>query len=321
MSDRKTPQPAGEIHLRQAVEVRLADQTRTLEIAVTLPTGATPEDIAQALQVATVGMRDLGSQLDTHVAALHVATQPAPLISSNGHHVPAAISAPDPEPAPAVTPSSPESTTELSMAGFLKAALELGYTAADIREALGENTLTGLDRVEALARLRELPSNRPTPISRGFAEEDGPDDAPEATESKSFTDNDLDMDEPDFGPVAEEARDDVFTSSAPPETPEVIAARQRDEAMRHLRTLRSIRAAGAAATPEQRTALANVVIGPLGRERAQELIIAIWHPAQGEKLNAPRTRALVEWAKEDDHFEETAEQVIALAQLPAPQEG
>ena len=85
-----------------------------------------------------------------------------------------------------------------------------------------------------------------------------------------------------------------------------------------MRELRGLRGGGPVATPELRQILKNCVTTPLGQERTQELIVALWHLSPGEKLNAARTRRLIEWSKEDDNFEETVDQVITLARQPAP---
>jgi hypothetical protein len=69
--------------------------------------------------------------------------------------------------------------------------------------------------------------------------------------------------------------------------------------------------------PDQRQALANCFINPLGSDFARDLVAAIWHLAPGEKLNAARTRSLVEWSKEDEDFEETAALIFDLARQPA----
>ncbi|MBA3825989.1 MAG: hypothetical protein H0X24_19080, partial [Ktedonobacterales bacterium] len=70
-SRRNAPEPesAGEIRLRQTAQVSAADQTRTFEIAVVLPTGASSEEIQRAIQGAELGMRGLSEQMDRQISA------------------------------------------------------------------------------------------------------------------------------------------------------------------------------------------------------------------------------------------------------------
>ena len=344
MSNRRNanePEPTGEIHLRQTVQMTVADQTRTLEIAVTLPSGASADEIDRTIRQAEVGMRGITEQLDRHVAALkdasmgHVvdaghapdALLAEPTAQPNSTHaatdVPHATEPVAATPAPAEAP--PAGTAKLTTAAFIKAAKELGYDSQAATKALGEKSLTGLDLVEALARLRAIAAAAQAAPARGFAEEIGPYDA----ESDGVDEHLMgmsepdDADEPDFGPVPEEHAHDGFAPEAeagntPTAQVDAEAMRRHEDAVRRLRDLRSGRGGGPPATPEMRQVLFNCVISRLGSELAQTLVTTIWNLAPGEKLNAARTRQLIEWSKEDDNFEETAAAVIALARQPAP---
>ncbi len=308
----------GEIRLRQTAQVTISDQVRTLEIAVTLPAGASPEEIAEAMQQAEIGMSGLSEQLDRHIDHLRGAlAQTAPVT---------AISA-----APSPTTSAPTETPTLTMGAFLKAASALGFQTDDLAGILGITSLTGIDLVSALARLHAIVASNAAP---GFAEEsanyspeaDDADAGQFATELGATLASlaDLDeFDEPDFG-IAPEDDDGAATATATDDRPSLAEAerlRQRGESLDRLRTLRALRGEGPPAPPEMRQRLFNCVIEPLGKEQAQALIMSIWNPAPGEKLNAARTRALVDWGLHDDMFVENAAIVIELAQAPSTVEG
>lgn len=370
MSSRRStnePESTGEIHLRQTVQMTVADQTRTFEISVTLPAGASAEEIDRTLQHAEVGMRGLSDQMDRYVSATR---------DQNGHPVPMVESAPHPplldEPPPAAPPAqdlAPETTNgatpatpaspaaeepaapeaAMTMPDFLAEAAELGYTSSSAVKALGVKTLRGMDLAQALAELRALhaspapaappgattPSAPPpaTPTKQkaspapahAFAEEIGPYD------TVSDADDLAELDEPDFGAISDEQHtfDEGEAESAPtspavaasqpaPETAPSPEAQRQVAAQQRLRQLRSLHSGGADATPELRQALKHVFLDYLGIQTATEVIKAVWQMAPGEKLNAPRTRALVEWGKEDDDLADTAARIIALAQQPAP---
>nr|MBA3826668.1 hypothetical protein [Ktedonobacterales bacterium] len=166
-----------------------------------------------------------------------------------------------------------------------------------------------VDLTEALERLRALAA---TP-ARGFAEEMRADDDDGAPPQDLLDD----LDEPDFAPAPDDL--DGLESDAEPK-PDAEALRRRSTAERRLRTLRALRGSGPPATPEQRQALGNCFITPLGADFARDLVSAIWHPIPGERLNAARTRNLVEWSKEDDDFEETAALIFELARQPMPEQ-
>jgi hypothetical protein len=356
MSSRRNtnePEPTGEIHLRQTVQMTVADQTRTFEISVTLPAGASTDEIDRTIRQAEVGMRGLSEQMDRHISAarengagqmVEAAPHPAPLLNEP---------APPPGPLP-IEDGEGESGkngnkngTALTFQAFLAEAGELGYTSVTAAKALGITSFKDLDYAQALAQLRSLHAAPASPAPpapaaaapRAFAEEIGPYDA------VSDADELAEMDEPDFGALsdehgafADEPEPEAASGphdTAPPPTANVPSPlsvkdgegpgvgpspeQQRQEAaMQRLRQLRGLRGGGAVATPEQRAALTNCFINPLGNETAKEVISTVWHMVPGEKLNAPRTRALVEWGKEDDDLADTAARVIALAQQPTP---
>jgi hypothetical protein len=351
MSNRRNsnePEPTGAIHLRQTVQVTLADQTRTLEIDVTLPSGASADEIERTLRQAELGMRGISSQLERHITTLkdqaggnvvEAAQAPAQIAEPSPNANIAAAPPPSdvaeptvpaaapPEPAPTLAPlpavkkASAPMTPPMSTAAFLKAAKELGYAAQEAQHALGVESLTGIDLNQALVRLHALQQAARSPQATvGFAEEVSPyDPATEEDEAALLAAmvGDDGPDEPDFGPVPEDHTPDEG-DDAPTSQAQAQAQRQQEAAAQRLRNLRSLRGGGPLATPEQRQSLVNCVISPLGNDTAQELVRAIWNLAPGEKLNAARTRQLVEWSKEDDYFEETAALVIALAHQRTP---
>jgi hypothetical protein len=294
---------AGQIHLRQSAEVTMQGQRRTFEIAITLPAGAGSEAIAQALQQAEAGMQGLTERMNHEIEAAQVGASPAMI---EAEHAPESAVAQIPERIAAPAAATPDAETA-GLTAFLRAARDLGFDVLTASKALGVSSLQGIDYAAALRQLQAL---RP-PVPRAFAEEIGPQDA-----AASQTVPDDGPDDPDFGPIDEEDLDpETATPGAP--TPDA-ALQKRDAAMRLLRELRGMRSGGPVATPELRQSLKNCVIAPLGQERTQELIVAVWHLAAGEKLNAARTRRLIEWSKDDDDFEETAALVIDLARQPAP---
>jgi hypothetical protein len=369
MSSRRStnePEPTGEIHLRQTVQMTVADQTRTFEISVTLPAGASAEEIDRTLQHAEVGMRGLSEQMDRYVGAVRdheapmvEAAQHQPLLeepsappvkdaahdSANGAAASAPASSPPHEP--------PATTATMTMQDFLAEAAELGYTSSTAVKALGVKNLRGMDLAQALAELRALHASpasaaappvaaapsapasaapsaatvakQETAPAHAFAEEIGPYDA------VSDADDLAELDEPDFGALSDDQHafaDEPETDAATPlasaaSTPAPVPApspaeMQRQADLQRLRTLRSLRGGGAEATPELRQALKHVFLDYLGNQTAIAVINAVWQMAPGEKLNAPRTRALVEWGKEDDDLTDTAARIIALAHQPAP---
>jgi hypothetical protein len=114
------------IWLRQSATLTVNGQTRTLEIGVPLPLGATPDEIDVLLRQAAAGMDLLTRQLDTRVAALLDASAPAPAveaaavapapIAAPAAVAPAPIAAPAPERAPDLqgreSPPTPPARTE-----------------------------------------------------------------------------------------------------------------------------------------------------------------------------------------------------------------
>ena len=366
----------GEIRLRQTVQVSIADQLHTLEVAVTLAPDATPDAIAGAVQRAAIGMRQLSEGLAHHIDLLkqeHVpliekSTQPTidahppvvaqPVATKADSSLSASSSVADtasvqetirPSQSSSVADAMtaqetarPSKYTPTTMPAFLKAASEYGFKGPEIPKALGmevmpqkEEFASALERLKILAQqspatTTPIATSAPTPSAQhGFAEEIAPypqngiavtasDDEDDQLDAELAAELSLldDDDEADFGPVNEEEANLAFApeSSQPDVAP---PAPVQSEEQRRLIALRAIRNAGAVPTPEQRQALMHMVIGPLGKERAQDLIMLIWNPPLGEKLNAARTRALVEWSREDDQFEETAIAIIDLARQSA----
>lgn len=339
MPEKRGEREAGEIRLRQTVQVTIAGQARTLEIAVTLPPSATEEEIDRAMHVAQLGMQGIGERIDQSIGALQNGTyidapmEPHALTESASPSTPPlaqTTDAPEPTPTAAVPEPPPAEAApavpsgRLSMAAFLRAATELGFNTSDLPSVLGVASLTEIDREVALAKLHTLASAKaatpepatPAPTApRRFAEEDtGDDGIPD--DMPGF---DGINDEPDFA-FPEDEEDGVFASE--PEKLNEQVLRARETALKQLRELRIIRGGGPLPAPEQRPVFMNCVVEQLGGvEHVQELINAVWNPPPTEKLNAARTRALIEWSKSDDQFGETAALMITLAHQPAPVEG
>ncbi|HEX8730381.1 MAG TPA: hypothetical protein VF739_17255, partial [Ktedonobacterales bacterium] len=84
MRDDSTPRDphdvrdADHIWLRQSVTFSVNGQTRTLEMALPLRPGATPDEVDALLDEADAGMRRLSQRLDAHLAEVS-ATPAAPI--------------------------------------------------------------------------------------------------------------------------------------------------------------------------------------------------------------------------------------------------
>jgi hypothetical protein len=326
--------PADSIHLRQTVQVPVGAQVHTIEVSITLPPDATPDAIAGAVQTAANGISQMTTILKEQIASLYAApaidtTMPinAAPTPSEPASTPATEAMPEPTSDEQSLSTRPAKYTPTTRVAFLKAAKEYGFDSEGVVNALGTPIGEITDFASALERLKMMTQTStpqhesdaaPAP-ARGFAEEIGAYESAVPTPEEDLPDGyasspDLDeLDEPDFAPVDMADEDEI-----PPEPAKDPSLILRASAQARLQRMRQLRPNGAPATPELRTALMNLVIGRLGKERAQELIMTIWNPPAGEKLNAARTRELVEWSKEDDQFEETADLVMMLARVPQP---
>lgn len=109
-SDARGARDPNHIWLRQSVTFSVNGQTRTLELALPLRPGATPDEVEALLDEADAGMRRLSSRLDAHLAEVTGAT---PVAAANvpAPVAPPAASAPErserPESAPAPRPATP----------------------------------------------------------------------------------------------------------------------------------------------------------------------------------------------------------------------
>lgn len=181
-SNSPLPRDADHIWLRQSVTFAVNGQTRTLELALPLRPGATPEEVEALLDEAEAGMRRLSRRLDAHLAEITsaaqptptpvaepaptmAATMPAPRATPQAASQPAIAERPAPQPAAASTPRAtpapapqPATTTrsgpDLTRAEFLAAAGALGLDARTVMERLNVRTLSGIDLREALDLLR-----------------------------------------------------------------------------------------------------------------------------------------------------------------------
>lgn len=106
-NDREGP-AGGEIRLRQTAQVTLGDQTRTLEIALTLAVGASDDDISEAVRQAEIGIAGISDRLDQQIARLRDAgpvVQSLPM-SAPPPALPAPATAMEPVAPPAAQPDA-----------------------------------------------------------------------------------------------------------------------------------------------------------------------------------------------------------------------
>ena len=75
---------ADHIWLRQSVTFSVNGQTRTLEMALPLRPGATPDEVDALLDEADAGMRRLSQRLDAHLAEVTAAPISAPISRRSG---------------------------------------------------------------------------------------------------------------------------------------------------------------------------------------------------------------------------------------------
>ena len=159
--------------LRQTAELSFGDQRRTLEFAVPVRVGATPDEIARLLDEAEAAMERLSERMDRRVAALRgSAAAPDEPIAPPARPTPITRQAagiaerratPD---RPAQAPSAPSvastttdntpasAVTAMSRTQFLEQARGVGLLPRQIMERLGVRTLEGLNYAEALEQLK-----------------------------------------------------------------------------------------------------------------------------------------------------------------------
>lgn len=181
-SDDSTPRDARDadhIWLRQSVTFSVNGRTRTLEMALPLRPGATPDEVDALLDEADAGMRRLSQRLDAHLAELaEVSPAPAPAATIRPDVRPAAAptmppttppamppptaqtptrrpttpqSAPTPPaPAPAAKTAPASGAPDLTRPEFLAALRAMGLDVRSAMERLGVRSLDGLNLREAL---------------------------------------------------------------------------------------------------------------------------------------------------------------------------
>ena len=315
MEQQETHKNTGSLTLKRTTQLSIGGQTHTFEYIVQLQTTAAQEDIADAVVSATAGMSAMLQQI----------TQKNGQFNQTGSTAaaPEAQQLPSAEKAPIVSataetvkvPEKPGSRfAPATMAAFLKAALEYGYRAQDIPAALQIPSLEkfsdftgGLEQLKQLAAQKssETPAAQPVKApAHSFAEENTPYEA--AQEAEEVVQDD-EMDEPDF-----QLTDDVFD----PESSQPGAASAESDAARLLKSLRAIPAKGAPASAEMRLQLKQHVIDRLGSETAQQVVKILWNPPAGERLNAARTQALIDWSA-SENFMQTAYALTHSAALDA----
>lgn len=315
-------QQTNHIILRHRIEIVRSGEHHHLEASTSVMPNASLHDMqqtAQALQQAIEAMQ----------ATFYSTTkQHHELPGDEQHHPVDQLTAPAqtvPQASNTISsPTLPSRYAPTTLTAFFKAAAEYGYKAADIPAALNLETVSGytdfvggLNRLKELALVRDSEQPATSLPAHGFAEEISP-----YVQQQDPANIDLDLlaeiDEPDFGSQSSTELDESFAPDSEGERDEIENAEIQQQtiivlAERRLQLLRQIQNTGTIATPDQRQVLLNLVIDRLGKDRAQHLVMAIWHPATGERLNAARTRALVEWSKEDDQFEQVVDQVLIAA--------
>jgi ribosomal protein L12E/L44/L45/RPP1/RPP2 len=192
-TDPRDARDPNHIWLRQSITFSVNGQTRTLELALPLRPGATPEEVDALLDEADAGMRRLSQRLDAHLAevtgAASVApvaptTSPAPAAATTSpasrnaappsaaqpmpqahaapqptsaeHPTPRAAAAAQPAAAPSPTssPAPASAGPDLTRPEFLAAVGALGLDARTVMERLNVRSLNGLNLREALELLR-----------------------------------------------------------------------------------------------------------------------------------------------------------------------
>ncbi len=363
------------IWLRQSVTFSVNGQTRTLELALPLRPGATPDEVEALLDEADAGMRRLSSRLDAHLAEVTGAAPVAPA------SVPAAITPPAanpperaerPEATPAPRPATPtrpiaaaapaEKPTErpaekpaprptapaapvaaspaasgpdLTRPEFLAAAGALGLDARTVMERLNVRSLNGLNLREALDLLRRQVvreggvSNEPAPTASAVhAERPAPIGAPRFDEEDDSPTFELSYPDPEDLPGDEdfEGADEFAPLEAPaaapstsspaaaisdvPDLEELLnggARRAAEDAIatRAREVIATMRTAhpGGQATPHQRSAYENIVIGQIGETQAAKVVRAVWNLTP-DRLGPEHYDAFTRWGKADEFAEE-----------------
>lgn len=167
------PRDSNHIWLRQSVTFTVNGQTRTVEMALPLRTGATPGEVEALLDEADAGMRRLSRRLDAHLAELNTpsaanapATRPnATPAASAGRPATRPQERTDARPAaqrPALPPvqrptaAIPPTSAgpDLTIPEFIAQATAIGYDSRQAMDKLGVHSLTGLNLREALEALR-----------------------------------------------------------------------------------------------------------------------------------------------------------------------
>jgi hypothetical protein len=156
--------------LRQTEELTLGDRRRTVEVAVPVRFGATPEQIARLLDEAVAGMDRLAERMERRITALR---DEAPMPFASGPRPttqptrPAASIAERPSaparpaaspgagrPAAASVPSAASAPGGMSRAEFLEQARGLDLSPRQVMDRLGVRTLEGLNYAEALEQIK-----------------------------------------------------------------------------------------------------------------------------------------------------------------------
>ncbi|HEY7849428.1 MAG TPA: hypothetical protein VIC27_05145, partial [Ktedonobacterales bacterium] len=103
-TDPRDARDSNHIWLRQSVTFSVNGQTRTLELALPLRPGATPDEIDALLDEADAGMRRLSQRLDAHLAEITGATAASAMPTAPARPAPHSAAS---EAAPAAQPTAP----------------------------------------------------------------------------------------------------------------------------------------------------------------------------------------------------------------------
>lgn len=172
--DARDTRDPNHIWLRQSVTFSVNGQTRTLELALPLRPGATPEEVDALLDEADAGMRRLSRRLDAHLAEV---TGASPVIAT-----PAAIHEAPPAPSPAES-RTPSTTTTAPQAPETHAAPETHETpAAPPRPASAERPAAHpAPHPATSAPTRAAAKSAPTASTAPAAPTGGPTGGPDLT--------------------------------------------------------------------------------------------------------------------------------------------
>lgn len=178
-TDPRDARDPNHIWLRQSITFSVNGQTRTLELALPLRPGATPEEVDALLDEADAGMRRLSQRLDAHlaevtgaasVAPVAPATSPAPAAAATPHASRNAAPPPAAQPMPqaraAAQPASAEHPTPRAAAASAQPVQPAQPAVAHSTEPAPASAGPDLTRPEFLAAVGALGLDARTVMER-----------------------------------------------------------------------------------------------------------------------------------------------------------